>query len=297
MLKNDDVSRFVTSLLPTATKKGLNHRVLLAFNAATLHDFIKRSKSINEGTISYLLPALLEPLKPKSKILSQDLVLGSYILLASLSQKCQLSSDALKLIVGSMASCAHAVPADHFISSLVAVCQPQPEIEDFTSATFKHLVALSDIQTSLASGSGYAGSEKVLTPLAKGLTKRYANFGCARKRVLINSRLEDTSILETMIATPSTPIDTVATLTIHLMTISVNAATDSQNQLTSRRLLALVQQRHPAILASCADATIEANESLTEEVEQLVISLSVVSILLRFFSLHTLMQLQGWTHW
>jgi U3 small nucleolar RNA-associated protein 10 len=282
MLKNDDVSRFVTSLLPNTTKKGLNHRVLVAFNAATLHDFIKRSKSINEGTISYLLPALLEPLKPKSKNLSQDPVLGSFILLATLSQKCQLSSDALKLIVGSMASCAHVVRGDQFISSLVAVCQPQLEIEDFTLATFKYIVALSDIQTSLASGSGYNGSEKVLTPLVKGLTKRYAEPFSSWKHVLIKYRLDDASLLESIIATPSTPIDTVATLTVHLMTVSVNAEIDSQNQLTSRRLLALVQQRHPAILASCADATMESDESLKEAVEQLVISLSVVSDLLQF---------------
>jgi U3 small nucleolar RNA-associated protein 10 len=72
MLKNQDLARFVVSLLPTAIKKGLTHHVLLAFNAATLHDFIKRSKTINEGTIAYLLPALLEPLQQKPKKLSKD---------------------------------------------------------------------------------------------------------------------------------------------------------------------------------------------------------------------------------
>jgi len=76
MLKNQDLARFVVSLLPTAIKKGLTHHVLLAFNAATLHDFIKRSKNITEGTVAYLLPALLEPLQQKPKKLSKDAVVS-----------------------------------------------------------------------------------------------------------------------------------------------------------------------------------------------------------------------------
>lgn len=76
MLKNQDLARFVVALLPTAIKKGLTHHVLLAFNAATLHDFIKRSKTINEGTVAYLLPALLEPLQQKPKKLSKDAVVS-----------------------------------------------------------------------------------------------------------------------------------------------------------------------------------------------------------------------------
>lgn len=76
MLKNQDVARFVVSLLPTAIKKGLTHHVLLTFNAATVHDFIKRRKIINEGTVAYLLPALLEPLQQKPKKLSKDAVVS-----------------------------------------------------------------------------------------------------------------------------------------------------------------------------------------------------------------------------
>jgi hypothetical protein len=67
MLRNTDIARFVTSLLPSALKENRSHRVLLAFNAATLHEFISRSRSLNEGTMAYILPALLEPLERKSE--------------------------------------------------------------------------------------------------------------------------------------------------------------------------------------------------------------------------------------
>ena len=63
MLRNTDIARFVASLLPIATKGGYSHRVLVAFNAACLHDFLLRSSQLDEGTVAYLLPALLEPLQ------------------------------------------------------------------------------------------------------------------------------------------------------------------------------------------------------------------------------------------
>jgi hypothetical protein len=65
MLKNTDVARFVVALLPNALKSDHVHRTLLAFNAASLHDFILRSKSLDEGTVAFLLPALLEPLQKR----------------------------------------------------------------------------------------------------------------------------------------------------------------------------------------------------------------------------------------
>jgi U3 small nucleolar RNA-associated protein 10 len=85
MLKDSDLARFVTSLLPTAMKKGLVHRTIIAFNAATLHDFIKRSKSIDEGTLAHILPALLEPLHQPKKNTIKDAVVRClpYALLCS----------------------------------------------------------------------------------------------------------------------------------------------------------------------------------------------------------------------
>jgi U3 small nucleolar RNA-associated protein 10 len=74
MLKDSDLARFVSSLLPTAIKKGVVHPTIIAFNAATLHDFIKRSKSIDEGTLAHILPALLEPLHQIQKNTVKDAV-------------------------------------------------------------------------------------------------------------------------------------------------------------------------------------------------------------------------------
>jgi U3 small nucleolar RNA-associated protein 10 len=74
MLKDPEIARFVTSLLPTAIKKGLVHPTIIAFSAATLYDFIKRSKSIDEGTLAHILPTLLEPLHQTQKNTVKDAV-------------------------------------------------------------------------------------------------------------------------------------------------------------------------------------------------------------------------------
>lgn len=78
MVRNSDLSRFVVSLLPNAIKDGYSHRVLLAFNAATLHEFLGRSKNLDEGSLAYLLPALLEPLKNNQQQASKDAIVRIY---------------------------------------------------------------------------------------------------------------------------------------------------------------------------------------------------------------------------
>jgi U3 small nucleolar RNA-associated protein 10 len=74
MLTNTDLARFVSSLLPAAIAQGHAHRTLVSFNAANLHDYITRSKILDEGTLAFLLPAILEPLQHKSA--SKDLIVS-----------------------------------------------------------------------------------------------------------------------------------------------------------------------------------------------------------------------------
>ncbi|KDR78387.1 hypothetical protein GALMADRAFT_245550 [Galerina marginata CBS 339.88] len=262
MLKNSDLARFVTSLLPTGVRKGLGHRVLLAFNAATLHDFIKRSKSLSEGTIAFILPALLEPLQQKPKKLSKEAVLGSYILLASLSQKCELGQPALKAILGVAASCAHIVRGDQFISSVIGICGPQVELEKFTDGTIKDILRIPNLGNELALGSPWAGSEKVLSPLVKDL--------CSRLEESVSSTL-----LEAVIATSTTPFSVIEVISSSLLKIGVNSEGKNQISLIARRLLSLIQQRHPELLQKAVESFGD-DDSENGAVEQLIISLATI---------------------
>ena len=68
--------------------------------------------------------------------------IGSYILLVALSQKYQLSPSALKVIVSTMAACAYVVRGNQLISSLVAVCDSQNELERFGNKTLKAILCI-----------------------------------------------------------------------------------------------------------------------------------------------------------
>src|SRR6266478_1312244 len=107
MLKNTDVARFITSLLPSALKHNRVHRALVTFNAACINDFITRSKVLDQGTVAFLLPALLEPLQVDQGFAEESVVcvpsvaylltltalqLGTYFLLSRFSQKVEVSA-------------------------------------------------------------------------------------------------------------------------------------------------------------------------------------------------------------
>ncbi len=142
MLKNTEITRFIAALLPTALKGEYSHRTLLAFNAATLHDYMAHKKVIDDGTVAHLLPALLEPLHKRSNA-PKDAILGSYILLAALAHKCRFSADALKTIVTAMINSAKRVSAKQFINAVVSVVEAQDELQELPSKTITTLLRIS----------------------------------------------------------------------------------------------------------------------------------------------------------
>ncbi|TFK24886.1 hypothetical protein FA15DRAFT_669091 [Coprinopsis marcescibilis] len=258
MLRNGDVARFVAALLPDAVKEGRVHRTLLAFNAATIHEFIKRSKSLDEGTVAFLLPSLLEPLQLKSEHPSKDTILGSYILLATLSQKCDLASPALKVILSTMAATAHSVPTKNFVSAAVAVCQPQTELEKLSDSTATQILRLKGINEEVTAACKWHGSEKLLLPL---ITR------CCSKL----SDPDVTEFLEDLVATSAVPEAAL----VRLATLLIKKATAAESSLSERRLLGIVQQRHPAVVQHVTKEIIEEDEDLKDAIEQLVLSLSI----------------------
>lgn len=87
MSKDTDVARFVASIMQntiqinsnvkTTTKKrkikALSiHRPLTAFTVVTLLEFIDKSRKLDEGTMAFLLPAIMEPLKIAKEAMKGD---------------------------------------------------------------------------------------------------------------------------------------------------------------------------------------------------------------------------------
>ncbi|KAF8630264.1 hypothetical protein AX17_005450 [Amanita inopinata Kibby_2008] len=259
MLRNTDVARFVTSLLPFAIKENRVHRVLLTFNAATLHDFITRSKNMNEGTVAFLLPALLEPLQSATHRLLEDSILGTYVLLAAFSQKCLISASALKTIISAMTSGAAHVSTRQFLTATIAVCAPQDQQERFSEKTSKAILRLPSIDVELRNATKLVGFERLLCPLLNGLTKK---MGDEMTQSFMSSLLTYPDI-------PRTVVEQVTRLALkHVLSSEV-----PQTEL--RPLLSSIHQRHPQALRLVSEEIIEDDESMQTIVQQLLISLTL----------------------
>ena len=100
--------------------------------------------------------------------------------------------------------------------------------------------------------------------------------------ILINSELSrladeaSVTLLEEIIATSTMPSTVILALTTSLMKDVLDPTSEAQIVLTSRRLLSLIQPRHPSVVRKVAETLSEADESANDAVEQLVISLSMV---------------------
>lgn len=76
MLREKELARLVVSLLPEALSDSSLHRTLVSFNLSTILELLTRAeqKELDAGTLAFLLPALLEPLKAASLGTSEALL-------------------------------------------------------------------------------------------------------------------------------------------------------------------------------------------------------------------------------
>ncbi|KAF7977911.1 hypothetical protein HWV62_2480 [Athelia sp. TMB] len=260
MLSAPPVARFVALLLPRAHEGGYAHRTLLAFNIGVMHAYIVRAKSIDldEGVVGLILGPLVDALKASGSA-DPNVVLGSYVLLSTLSAKITLAPAALKAVIGAMAGVASRVATGQFLRAAVAVCEPQSQVEAWGENIIKNILKLTDIGKEVGAAIEWMGSEKFFTPLLSGLVTR-----------LPQSTARD--ILHTFAATPLA----LPAILNPLASLLLASAISNPEEATYRTLLASIQQRHPGTLRTASEVVIqEAGEGSKEGVEQVVISLSV----------------------
>ncbi|KAF8889071.1 hypothetical protein BD779DRAFT_1714897 [Infundibulicybe gibba] len=255
MLRSSDIARFVTSLLPDAMKGGYSHRTLLAFNAASLHDYLLRLKSLDEGIAAFILPALLVPLE------NDPIRMPFYILLSTLSQKIRMAPVALKALVGVMAGCAQHVSTKQFISAVTSVCTSQNVLDGLSTTAVKAIVRLDNIDKELTDACGWAGIDAFLRPLSRAICRR------------LNDEVS-LSLLETLISAPNVPLVVIGEISTRLLSQS-GSVDASETLVPIHRLLSVIQQRFSSTLHQAADALWKADENLKEPLMQLIISLTM----------------------
>jgi U3 small nucleolar RNA-associated protein 10 len=193
-----------------------------------------------------------------------------------------------------MSSIAKYTPTQQFISAVLAICEPQAELQEFSEAVvnvFLNLpyvfqrgpdlvnseIFIRGMNAELTAACKWYGIEKVLVPLVTSTISRFGHCpGCPKNPThphhLRISEPSVSELLENLIASPGVPDAVLTQLTSSL----IHCATADSSSFASRRLLAIVYQRHSSTAQKVAKEIIEHDKDLTEPVEQLILSLSVV---------------------
>ncbi|KAG2757731.1 hypothetical protein P692DRAFT_20824545 [Suillus brevipes Sb2] len=266
MVGNQAVARFIASLLPTAMRGSCSHRTLVAFNAATMHDYIASSPALDEGILAFLLSALLAPFQASHS--DANATLGSYVLLSTLSHKVSLSSAAVAAIIGAMAT--SAAPkgkrdtsdkrsSEQFIKVAIAVCSPQEEVEAFHASTGNLCLKIPTFADELQSTVQFVGAEKFVLPLLECLKPRLEEPAVS-------------SLYTAVLSAKGAPLRLLERLVSSLIRL-ILAGDDEESVAPStinaaRALLSLVHQRHVEILRDAVGEIIGDGESEHEGDDQ-----------------------------
>ncbi|KAI5990429.1 hypothetical protein EDD15DRAFT_2388798 [Pisolithus albus] len=264
MVSSVEVARFVAELLPAAVGCSYSHHTLLAFNAATMHDYISSVSRLDDGMLAFILPALLTPLQTASK--DVNIALGSFVLLCVLSRKVNLKPTAICAIIGAMAAQVRkvrkksGVSTTQFIKAAVAVCSPQDELSEFPSSVGRACSKMPGLDEELSSVLRITGAEKFVVPLLRSLQNWLHE---PQVSSLFSAVLNSTDV-------PLTMTKTITAMLVRLAT-SVTSASEENVGLTEANahaassLLALVHQRHFELLRDVAEDVAADSVSLSDE--------------------------------
>ncbi|KAJ8583913.1 hypothetical protein M405DRAFT_936925 [Rhizopogon salebrosus TDB-379] len=266
MTASQAVARFIASLLPTAIKGSYSHRTLVAFNASTMHDYIATQPALDEGTLAFLLSALLAPFQTSHT--DANTTLGGYVLLSTLSHKVPLSSVAVAAIVGAMAS--SAAPkgkresqsnraSGHFIKVAISVCSPQGELGAFHANTGNLCLKMPGFAEELRGAVQFVGAERFIFPLLESLRPRLEEPAVS-------------SLYATILSTTSTPLRVLKHIVSLLIRLIVTGSDEESNEASktnaARALLALVHQRHIGVLRDAVSEVIDEGEGVSDGEDQ-----------------------------
>ncbi|KIO05768.1 hypothetical protein M404DRAFT_103232, partial [Pisolithus tinctorius Marx 270] len=247
MVSGVEVARFTAELLPTAVKCSYSHRTLLAFNTATMHDYISSVPRLDDGMLAFILPASLTPLETTPR--DVNIVLGSFVLLCVLSQKVNLKPAALVAIISMMVTqvCKvqekNGVSTTQFIKAAIVVCSPQDELPEFPLSASRGCSKMPGLSDELPNALKIAGAEKFVVPLLRSLQSQLHE---PQVSSLFSAVINSTDV-------PVTVTKAIAALLVRLATSDGNAGSTEAIASAARSLLALVHQRNFELLRGVAE--------------------------------------------
>ncbi|KAG8215319.1 hypothetical protein J3R82DRAFT_8910 [Butyriboletus roseoflavus] len=265
MVSDTDVARFIANLLPNAVKCSHLHRTLLAFHAATMHDYISTAPALDDGILAFIVPSLLTPLQSSQK--DANVALGSFVLLCTLSQRVNLKPLALAAIISAMTAQVRgargsgkgSVSTAQFVKTAVVICSSQENVREFPLSASQLCTKMSGFADEISKLMAIVGVQHFILPLLRSLGERIHEHRVS-------------SLFSTLINTsnaPSVVIKELSRILIRLAALprdadpgAVDTETREKTIRVARSLLSLVHQRHLELLRGVADDVLsEAGES------------------------------------
>ncbi|KAH9893998.1 hypothetical protein C8Q73DRAFT_694035 [Cubamyces lactineus] len=269
LLKSLEVVRFVSGILPQVLRNhsaGV-HRALIACHAGVLLEYVAKSQTLDENAMAILLPAALEPLQVAGNsevqvkpALLQESILGSYLILAAISQKTNITSNAVKSIMHAIVDCAERVSPKQLVRTLVSIVAPQDQLERLPKGVVKRVISIPGIELELIDAMAWTGAEKLIIPLLENLLSRTDD----------PTTLNVVEAVVTSQALPSTIARSIAGALIARL-IEADGASSSN----LRQLLSQLHQRHPKEVEAASRVIVEENQDKASAVEELILSLTV----------------------
>ncbi|KAG8937752.1 snoRNA-binding rRNA-processing protein utp10, partial [Tulasnella sp. 419] len=117
MVKDSDLARLVTSVLPSAIEENNLYPALVNFNTSVTVEYIMQLTRIDEGLLAFTLPAITSSLVLRG---NKEAMLGSFVILGSLSRKVQLKPKVIEAVTTVMINALSQVEEHQLLAALIA---------------------------------------------------------------------------------------------------------------------------------------------------------------------------------
>jgi len=157
MAGNQRLARVVTSILQRHLQAHSAHRVVIGFHMSVTANYLRRIK-LNDVHLAFILPSLIEGVtktRNKDSVVRHDCAmvivhqsadpfeqLANILLLASISQQIDLSSEAITTILYSIAEMMAELEHRQFLLSINSVLGPQGNLSKLPEPVLRRLLSI-----------------------------------------------------------------------------------------------------------------------------------------------------------
>ncbi|KAL5037679.1 snoRNA-binding rRNA-processing protein utp10 [Batrachochytrium dendrobatidis] len=245
-IREPSLLKFLFDMMAKSSADGVTNSTLTSFMACMVIQYLDSKPSINDSDLRIVLPSLLDILRTTDV----DRRAAGQMILAFLSTKVCLSSNAMTGLLDAVTVDATPALLHSSILCMVTVCQNQPKLKSFPKNVYQRLIQTETFPKVIVEISNMYQAENLLEPLLKKLIQSYTpnqDDASDSPEATIFASIVSGSCLET------TTLRRVLELSLQSYISSVIEC-DTPKIMGAGSLLRQVYEKNVAILDSIIDA-------------------------------------------